>query len=89
MVKLDRNRSDFLIAAPLPWISVLTDRVAVGVSFGIVTDGEASNVPLAVTEAFGDAGADDPQPARASPASSGMTESATMRRMCKEPQDGQ
>ena len=37
-----------------------------GVSFGIVTDGEASNEPLAVTEAFGDAGADDPQPARAS-----------------------
>src|ERR1700687_5193729 len=84
MVKLDRNRSDFVIAAPLPWIRVLTARALVGVSFGIVTDGEASNEPFAVTEAFGEAGADEPQPARASAASSGMTESATMRRMYKD-----
>ena len=84
MVKLDRNRSDFLIVAPLPWIRVLTARVLVGCCFGIVIDGEAPNEPLAVTEAFGEEGADEPQPARAKPAISGITNSATMRRMCKD-----
>src|SRR5208283_1752488 len=84
MVKLDRNRSDFWIVAPLPWIRVLTARVPVGTCFGIVIDGEAPNEPLAVTEAFGEEGADEPQPARARPANSGMTKSATMRRICKD-----
>src|SRR5271166_1806044 len=84
MVKLDRNRSDFLIVAPLPWIRVLTARVLVGCCFGIVIDGEAPNEPVAVTAAFEEEEVDEPQPARARPAISGITKSATMRRICED-----
>ena len=73
-----------MIVAPLPWIRVLTASVLVGFSFGIVIDGEAPNEPLALTEAFGDGGAEEPQPTRARPAIRGTTMSATMRRMCKD-----
>src|ERR1700744_2555648 len=81
MVKLDKNRFDFVIVAPLPWIRVLTASVLLAATLGMVTVGLAPKAPLADTVLFAGGGLDEPQPASTKPAISGTTMSATMRRM--------
>jgi hypothetical protein len=76
---------------PVPWMSVLTARLAPALAFGMSTVGALPNDPVAVTDEFeaeededDDDDAvdfDEPQPARTTPASRGTAMSARKRRM--------
>ncbi len=66
----------------IPWIRVLTSRLAVAGCAGILTDGSLSNVPVTVTAALATGGDDElPHPVSASGASSSGASRTAMRRM--------
>src|SRR6266849_1152371 len=73
---------------PVPWMSVLTARLAPALAFGMATVGALPKDPVAVTDEFEAEEDDDdavdfdePQPARTTPASRGTAISARKRRM--------
>jgi hypothetical protein len=76
------------MTGPLPLISVFTVSDVLAFAFGITTLGTLSKAPEAVTDEFAfvlelvdAAGLDEPQPAKATVASTGMARTARVRRM--------
>src|SRR5262245_2996407 len=74
------GESPALSAAPDPWIGVLTTRLVLAFSAGMVTFGVLPNEPLTLTAALALLG-DEPQPAIAAQAASAARPAAAMRRM--------
>src|ERR1700728_5436982 len=81
MARLASTLSPDGTAAPVPLMAVETASLSLAALAGIFTTGALPNAPDTLTEAFGSDGAEEPQPTRARPATSGTRSAAEMRRM--------